>query len=46
VHPINEKREEVGLFYTLFEDLRKDEKKSFLTISVCPFPLSMSYMND
>jgi hypothetical protein len=27
VHPINEKREEVRLFYTLFQDLRKDEKK-------------------
>jgi hypothetical protein len=29
VHPINEKREEVGLFYTLFQDLRKDEKSCF-----------------
>ncbi|XP_068082561.1 uncharacterized protein [Anabrus simplex] len=29
VHPINEKREESGLFYTLFEDLRKDGKKFF-----------------
>jgi hypothetical protein len=27
VHPINEKREEVGLFYTLFQDLRKIVKK-------------------
>ena len=29
VHPINEKRDESGLFYTLFEDLRKDGKKFF-----------------
>ncbi|XP_018328718.1 protein ANTAGONIST OF LIKE HETEROCHROMATIN PROTEIN 1-like [Agrilus planipennis] len=29
VHPINQKREEVGLFYTLFEDLRNDERKFF-----------------
>jgi hypothetical protein len=27
IHPINEKREEVGLFYTLFQDLGKYEKK-------------------
>jgi ribosomal protein L16 Arg81 hydroxylase len=39
VHPINEKREEVGLFYTLFQDLRKDEKKFFnyfrMSITTC-----------
>lgn len=29
VHPINERREQVGLFYTLFEDLRNDESKFF-----------------
>ncbi|CAH1998914.1 unnamed protein product [Acanthoscelides obtectus] len=29
VHPINERREETGLFHTLFEDLRNDEKKFF-----------------
>ncbi|XP_068082720.1 uncharacterized protein [Anabrus simplex] len=29
VHPINQRREEVGLFYTLFEDLRNDENNFF-----------------
>ena len=29
VHPINERREKVGLLYTLFEDLRRDENKFF-----------------
>jgi len=29
VHPINARREEVGLFYTLFNDLRNDENKFF-----------------
>ncbi|CAI6344722.1 unnamed protein product [Macrosiphum euphorbiae] len=29
VHPINARREEVGLFYTLFIDLRNDENKFF-----------------
>lgn len=29
VHPINQRREEVGLFYTLFEDLRNDQNKFF-----------------
>lgn len=29
VHPINQRREDVGLFYTLFEDLRNDERKFF-----------------
>ena len=27
VHPINQQRLEVGAFYTLFPDLRKDEDK-------------------
>ena len=30
VHPINQRREEAGLFYTLLDDLRRDEKKFFL----------------
>lgn len=29
VHPINERREEVGAFYTLFEQLRQDDTKFF-----------------
>jgi hypothetical protein len=29
VHPINQRREEVGLFHTLFEELRADENKFF-----------------
>lgn len=29
VHPINQRREEVGLFCTLFQDLRNDELKFF-----------------
>lgn len=29
VHPINLRREEVGIFYTLFEDLRNDDRKFF-----------------
>ncbi len=29
VHPINQKREDVGAFYTLFPDLRNDEEKFF-----------------
>lgn len=29
VHPINERREDVGAFYTLFPDLRNDEDKFF-----------------
>jgi hypothetical protein len=29
VHHINARREEVGLFYTLFNDLRNDENKFF-----------------
>lgn len=29
VHPINQRREEVGMFYTLFEDLRNDDRKFF-----------------
>ena len=39
VHPINEKREEAGLFYTLFEDLRNDEKKfyNYFRMSITTF---------
>lgn len=29
VHPINQRREEVVLFYTLFDDLRNDDRKFF-----------------
>lgn len=29
VHPINDRRDEVGLFNTLFNDLRNDENKFF-----------------
>jgi hypothetical protein len=29
VHPINARREEVGLFYNLFNDLRNDKNKFF-----------------
>ncbi|GBN50382.1 hypothetical protein AVEN_124460-1 [Araneus ventricosus] len=29
VHPINERREEFGAFYTLFEELRNDDTKFF-----------------
>jgi len=29
VHPINQRREEVGIFHTIFEGLRDDENKFF-----------------
>ncbi|KDR11617.1 hypothetical protein L798_13943 [Zootermopsis nevadensis] len=29
VHPINQRRVEIGVFYTLFEELRRDENNFF-----------------
>ncbi|GBN37671.1 hypothetical protein AVEN_192872-1 [Araneus ventricosus] len=29
VHPINQKREQIGIFHTLLNELQKDEKKFF-----------------
>lgn len=48
VHPINQMREEVGAFYTLFDELRCDENKFFnyFRMSVSSFDELLDRLKD